>query len=54
MQIPTARLKNRIEQLCSQYGIGFEAMNTSAACRTYGILIAEDRKAMVGIIFSND
>jgi len=31
-------------------GIGYEIMNTSAACRTYNILIAEDRRAVVGLI----
>ncbi len=34
VQIPTARLKERINQLCQQYGIGFvetEEANTSAA-----------------------
>lgn len=37
--------------LFAQHQIGIETMNTSAACRTYGILIAEGRKATAGIIF---
>ena len=37
--------------LFAQHQIGLETMNTSAACRTYGILVAEGRKATAGIIF---
>jgi len=32
-------------------GIAVEFMNTPAACRTYNILMAEDRKVVVGILF---
>ena len=31
-------------------GIGVEFMNTPAACRTYNILLGEDRKVVVGIL----
>lgn len=31
-------------------GIGVEFMSTPAACRTYNILLAEDRKVAVGIL----
>lgn len=41
----------KIIALFAQHQIGLETMNTSAACRTYGILIAEGRKAAAGIIF---
>ena len=41
----------KIIALFAQHQIGIETMNTSAACRTYGILIAEGRKATAGIIF---
>ena len=41
----------KIIALFAQHQIGLEAMNTSAACRTYGILVAEGRKATAGIIF---
>lgn len=34
----------------AKFGIGFEAMCTDAACRTYGILIAERRRAVAGLI----
>ena len=31
-------------------GIGVEFMSTPAACRTYNILMGEDRKVAVGIL----
>ncbi len=31
-------------------GIGVEAMSTSAACRTYNILMSEDRKVVAAIL----
>ncbi|MCW8854464.1 MAG: Mth938-like domain-containing protein [Gammaproteobacteria bacterium] len=33
-------------------GIGIEFMNTGAACRTYNVLLSEDRKVAAGIIIS--
>jgi uncharacterized protein len=42
----------KIIALFAQHRIGLEFMNTSAACRTYGILIAEGRKATAAIINS--
>ena len=33
-------------------GIGIEFMNTGAACRTYNILLSEDRKVAAGIIIA--
>ncbi len=41
----------KIIALFAQHQIGLETMNTSAACRTYGVLVAEGRKAAAGIIF---
>jgi uncharacterized protein len=35
----------------SAAGIGVECMSTPAACRTFNILMAEDRKVVVGILF---
>ena len=32
-------------------GIGVECMSTPAACRTYNILMSEDRKVVAGILF---
>ncbi len=40
----------KIIALFAQHQIGLETMNTSAACRTYGILIAEGRKATAAVI----
>jgi len=31
-------------------GIGFEIMSTPAACRTYNILVAEDRQVVAALI----
>lgn len=36
----------------AQHEIGLETMNTNAACRTYGILTAERRRAAAAIIFT--
>ncbi|MEM9057422.1 MAG: MTH938/NDUFAF3 family protein [Pseudomonadota bacterium] len=33
-------------------GIGFEVMDTAAACRTFNILVAEQRRAVAGIVQS--
>lgn len=34
-----------------QKGIGIEFMTTGAACRTYNLLVSENRKVILGIIF---
>ena len=44
----------KIIALFAQHQIGLETMNTGAACRTYGILVTEGRKATAGIIFPKD
>ena len=31
-------------------GIGFEAMDTGAACRTYNVLVSEDRRAVLAVL----
>jgi uncharacterized protein len=31
-------------------GIGFEVMDNAAACRTYNVLVAEDRRAALALI----
>jgi uncharacterized protein len=33
-----------------QHGIGVDVMDNHAACRTYNVLVAEDRKVLMGII----
>lgn len=35
----------------AQQKVGLEAMSTTAACRTYGILISEGRRVAAGLIF---
>jgi uncharacterized protein len=35
-------------------GIGFEVMDNAAACRTYNILLAEDRRAALALLLSPD
>ncbi|HEU0187187.1 MAG TPA: Mth938-like domain-containing protein [Gallionellaceae bacterium] len=35
----------------SQAGIGVECMSTPAVCRTYNILMSEDRKVVAAILF---
>lgn len=37
--------------LLSQKKIGFECMSIGAACRTYNILLGEQREVVLGIIF---
>ena len=40
----------RLYQALIAAGIGVEFMNTPAACRTYNILLGEDRKVVAGIL----
>lgn len=42
---------NVIAQL-SQLGIGLECMSLGAACRTFNILLSEERRVLLGIIFN--
>ncbi len=41
----------KLFQALSAAGIGVECMSTPAACRTYNILMEEDRKVVAGILF---
>jgi len=41
----------RLYRALTDAGIGVECMNTPAACRTYNILVAEDRKVVAAILF---
>lgn len=43
-------LVTTLQQL-SQQRIGLEAMSIGAACRTYNVLLSEDRRVVLGIIF---
>ncbi len=40
----------RLYRALTDAGIGVECMTTPAACRTYNILVAEDRKVIAAII----
>jgi uncharacterized protein len=33
-------------------GVGFEVMDNAAACRTYNVLVAEQRRAALALILS--
>lgn len=37
----------------AKHEVGFEVMSTDAACRTYGILVSEGRKAAAALIVPN-
>jgi uncharacterized protein len=41
----------RLYRALTDAGIGVECMNTPAACRTYNILVAEDRRVVAAILF---
>ncbi len=40
----------RLYRALTNAGIGVECMDTAAACRTYNILVAEDRKVIAAIL----
>jgi len=40
----------RLYRALTEAGIGLECMDTPAACRTYNILVAEDRKVVAAIL----
>ncbi|MDO8413073.1 MAG: Mth938-like domain-containing protein [Gallionellaceae bacterium] len=40
----------RLYHMLTDAGIALECMDTPAACRTYNILVAEDRKVVAGIL----
>lgn len=41
----------RLYRALTHAGIALECMDTPAACRTYNILVAEDRKVLAAILF---
>ena len=41
----------RLYRALTNVGIALECMDTPAACRTYNILVAEDRKVIAAILF---
>ena len=46
-------LDPKIMMLFHQQGIGIEVMSTQAACRTFNILVMEDRKVVAALSPSN-
>lgn len=49
MQLPTTSI---LQKIASQR-IGFEAMNNSAACRTFNVLMSEGRNALVALLLND-
>lgn len=43
----------QIQSLFLQRGIGLESMTLAAACRTFNILMSENRRAVAGLILPN-
>jgi len=41
----------RLTAALAQAGIGLEVMDVQAACRTYNILVAEERKVAAALLF---
>jgi uncharacterized protein len=39
-----------IKRWCAEHGFGIDAMNTGAACRTYNILLAEERRVVAVLL----
>jgi uncharacterized protein len=44
----------RLTAALSSAGVGLEVMDTPAACRTFNILIGEDRRALAAILLEHD
>ena len=42
---------NRLMTTIMSRGVGFEVMATAAACRTYNVLMAEDRRVVAALLF---
>ena len=43
-----------IFHLCHSRGIGLECMTLEAACRTFNVLMSENRRALLAILFPHD
>jgi uncharacterized protein len=43
---------NRLVTSIMSRGVGFEVMTTAAACRTYNVLAAEDRRVVAALLIS--
>ena len=40
----------RILAMCSQAGAGLEVMDTASACRTFNVLLSEEREVIAGLL----
>lgn len=43
-------VSNRLATAIMTGGVGFEVMTTAAACRTYNVLLAEDRRVVAALL----
>lgn len=50
MGVDIAALPRDVREAIEAAGIGVEVMSTPSACRTYNILLAEDRRVAVAVI----
>lgn len=46
----TAHVPGRLREALEEAGLGVEAMNSPAACRTYNVLLSEGRRVAVALI----
>ncbi len=46
LRFPSAEVTGRL----AEQGIGLEVMDTAAACRTYNILVSEDRRVVAALL----
>ena len=46
----TTHVPSALRQAVEEAGIGVEAMNTPAACRTYNVLLSEGRRVAVALM----
>lgn len=49
---PEAYITREVLAACHQHHIGIELMNLRAACRTYNIVVSDQRPAVAGLVFS--
>jgi hypothetical protein len=47
---PGASISDRLGGLIER-GVGFETMDTAAACRTYNVLVSEGRNVVAALLF---
>ena len=45
-----APIPGPVREAFDEIGVGIEAMSTGSACRTYNVLLAEDRRVAVALL----